>query len=806
MDNLRFALRSLFKTPGFTLVAVVALALGIGASSAIFSIINALFLRPLPYTEPERIVQLTSSVPEQNLNQAGFSWPRLQAVREQKAIFSDIAASVQTAYIVTSAEDPAQVQGLMVTHNFFDFLGAAPVHGRSFLAEEDKPGGAPVVMLSHGYWQQHYGGSPDAVGKSITMDGRPHTIVGVLPESLSRFPLNNVELWTPRPYEVAFLTQQQIDNGGFFFNVVARLAPGVGIEQAREAVKATAAAYAKENSANVDAKSQANVGFLLDDLVGNQRETYGMLFAAVGCVLLIACANVANLLLARFSRRKKEIGIRFALGAKRKDVVAQFLTESVLLSVAGGLVGLGFAALTLKLVMHFGNDFIPRADEISLDPMVLLFTLGVSLVSGIALGLVPALQASMNVVNDALKDSSRDSTGDGRRNRFRSGLLIGEVAVSFVLLVATSLLISSFVRIQNVSPGFNPEGIFTGFIVAPPAQYPPRTEGTANFYARLYERLAAIPGAKSVALSDNPPLSGNNGQSPYAVIGRALPPLGDRPLAVRHLVSPNRFALLDIPVKLGRDFNERDTPTSPPVIIINEAMAKQLFPGEDPLGRRLVTGMAQMEAEVVGVVADTQTVDLVTEPVPEMYYPVLQRPENFTGILIKSDVDPTTIAAGVRAALKEVDPGIPLTNTGTMQEFVDQSVADRRLTLMLLVMFAGLALVLASLGVYSVMAYSVARRSGEIGIRMALGARPADVQKMVISQGMVLAAAGIAIGIAAALAVTRLMNALLFEVRASDPTLYIGITLLLALVAVAACWLPSRRAARLDPMLALRTE
>jgi predicted permease len=382
-------------------------------------------------------------------------------------------------------------------------------------------------------------------------------------------------------------------------------------------------------------------------------------------------------------------------------------------------------------------------------------------------------------------------------------LLIGEIALAFVLLVATGLMISTVVRIQNVSPGFRTDGIFTAFAVIPPAQYPPRTEATANFYSRLYHRIASIPGAKSVALSDNPPLSGNNGQSPYAVIGRPLPPPSDRPLAIRHLISPNRFNVLGIPIKAGRDFNEHDTPASAPVIIINEAMAKQLFPNENPLGQKLITGMAQMTAEIVGVVADVHTASLTAPPVPEMFYPVLQRPENFIGILIATDGDPSALTASVRAALREVDPGIPLIAPGTVHQLVQKSMADRDLTMMLLVVFAGLALVLASLGVYSVMAYSVSQRSAEIGIRMALGARAADVQKMVIRHGMKLAGIGLAIGLAAALALTRLMTALLFEVRASDPTIYAAIAALLIVVAVAASWIPSRRAAGLDPTKAL---
>jgi predicted permease len=713
--------------------------------------------------------------------------------------------STQTAFTVTGRGDADQVQGLIVSANYFPLLGVQPVVGRNFQADEDKAGGADVVMLSNGYWQAHFAGKDDAIGQSLTIDGKPHTIIGVLPKSLSGWPLNQVALFTTRPFESSFLTQQQIDDGGFFFNVQARVKPGIGIEQVRSAMNVIAAGYAQAYPTHVDSKSKITVGYLLDDLVGGQRQTYAILLGAVAAVLLIACANVANLVLARFSRRRKEIGIRFALGAKRSHIVTQFLTESVLLSLAGGAVGLVLAALSVRVLVHAGNQFIPRVDDIALDGLVLAFTLGVAIVAGLILGIVPALQASMHVVNEALKESSRDSTSDRSRNRFRSALLIGEIAVSFVLLIATGLLISSFVRINNVAPGFRAEGVFTGFIVVPPAQYPPRTDATANFYKRLYERLQQIPGARSVALSDNPPLSGNNGPSPYAAIGRPLPPPAEQPLAIRHLISPNRFATLGIALKSGRDFDERDTPSSPPVAIINEAMAKKLFPDENPLGRKIVSGMAQLTQEIVGVVADNHTQNLTEAPVPEMFYPLLQRPENFTGILVRTDGDPSALTTSVRAALRDVDAGIPLTNPGTMQQLVAQSMADRQLTMTLLVVFAGLALVLASLGVYSVMAYSVTQRSSEIGIRMALGARAADVQRMVIRQGMKLTAFGVLIGLFVALGVTRLMTALLFQVGATDPLIYAGIATLLAVVAASACWLPSRRAARVDPMQALHT-
>jgi len=805
VETIKFALRALRQSPAFSLLAILALGLGIGANSAIFSIINAIFLRPLPYAQPEQIVQVTSTEPERQLNQVAMSWPRLEMVRERQDVFSDLSVSTPTAPTVTGNGDPEQVQGLIVSSNYFPLLGVQPVQGRNFLADEDKPGGPDVVMLSYGYWEKHYAAKPDAIGKSITLDSKPYTIVGVLPRHLSGFPLNQVALFTPRPKETPFLVPAQVDGGGFYFTVLARLKPGVSIEQARAAMDVITAGYRTAHPTNVDAKSKITVGFLLDDLVGGQRQTYAMLFAAVAAVLLIACANVSNLVLARFSRRRKEIGIRFALGARRSHIVAQFLTESVLLSLGGGALGLLLAAASLRLLVSTGHNFIPRVDDISLDPTVLAFTLGVSVLTGLILGIVPALHASMHAVNDALKESSRDSTSDRSRNRFRAALLIGEIAASFVLLIVTGLLIASFVRMHNVEPGFRAEGVFVAFVVVPPTQYPAeKPEVIGNFYSRLYHRLQEIPGAKSVALSDNPPLSGNNGPSPYAVVGRPLPPLGERPLALRQMISPNRFATLGIPFKAGRDFDERDTPSSTPVIIINEAFAKLAFPnGENPIGQKLVTGMGQRTAEVVGVVANTRTAGLAQEPQAEMFYPIFQRGENFTAILVGTDADPNALAPSVRAALKDVDAGIPLTNPSTMQVLVEQSTADRQLTMWLLAVFAALALVLATLGVYSVMAYAVAQRSGEIGIRMALGARALDVQHMVLRQGMLLAGVGVAIGAAAALALSRLITALLFQVGSADPLIYVGVAALLGAVAASACWLPSRRAARVDPMRAL---
>jgi predicted permease len=805
LQDLRYAFRQLAKQPSFTFVAVVALALGIGANTAIFSVVDSIFLRPLPYPEPARLVQLGSSLPERDIRGFQFSYPRYLAVRDGQAVFSDLALGIFTGFTVTGRGDPEQVRGIHVSASYLTTLGMQPLHGRNFSAEEDRPGGVPVVLISHNYWKLHFNSNPSVLGQTITLDGLPRTIIGILPPALSSFPLNQVDLWAPRPAEVAFLATSQLEGGGFFFQVIGRLKPGVTLTQARENVSVLAAGYRQTHPSNSDAPTHADVDPLLDTLVGDQRQTYALLFGAVGCVLLIACANVANLLLARFVGRRKEIALRFALGATRGHVVRQLLLESSLVALGGGALGLLLAKWGLDAFVQLGQNFIPRSAEISLDPRAMVFTLAVALLTGLAMGLFPALQAARQDANDALKDSSRGSTGGAAQGRMRSGLLVGEIALSLVLLIAASLLLTSFARLQRVSPGFKTENVFVGFLNLPPTKYPNAT-ALSNFFIRLQERVAAIPGARSVAVHDSPPLSGNAGPAPIAVVGRTVPPLGDRPSAIRHLVSPNSFATLGIPLKRGRDFNDRDRPGSPETVIINEAFARQFFPDEDPIGRKIITGMGQKVAEIVGLAADTHTVDLNSPPRAEYFLPALQRGETFTTLLVRTEGDPAAFANSVRAALREIDPDQPLVNAQPLTTLIADSIADRRLVMMLLAAFAVLALVLACLGVYSVMAYVVGQRTGEIGIRMALGASPATVQRMVLGEGLRLTGLGIGLGLLAAFALTRFMSQMLFGVQAHDPLIYAGISLLIAAVAACACWLPARRATRVDPLIALRSE
>ena len=658
------------------------------------------------------------------------------------------------------------------------------------------------MLVSHRIWQERFNRDPSILGQALTLNGAPYTIIGVLPEAVSAFPLNQFQIWVPRPAEVPFLAPSQLNNGGYFFQAIARLRPGLSLVQAREAMDVIAAGYRAANPANVDAPSQIEVVPLLDDAVGEQRRSYLMLFGAVGCVLLIACANIANLLLARFAGRRKEIAGRLALGATRADVVGQLVTESMLVAVLGGAVGMLLAKWALGAVVTLGADLIPRAVEIRLDPVAVAFSLLITLVTGLAIGLLPALQAARVNVNETLKEASRGSTGAGQR--LRSSLLVAEVSVSLVLLIAAGLLVTSFARLQRVAPGFEPEGVFTAQLVLPPQRYD--GDKLVAFYEQLFKRLAALPGSTSAALTDRVPLTGAQTPAPVAVIGRPVPPMSERPNANRHLVSPAYFTTLRIPIRAGRDFDERDSARVPHVVIVNETFARRHFPGEDPIGRSLITGMGQLPSQIVGVVADVRSTGLNTPPEADYFLPALQRPETFTNIVVRTNLSPAAMAPVVRDALRAVDPDLPLLQPQALSTRIAQTIADRRLALVLLAGFAALALVLASLGVYSVMAHLVAFRTNEIGIRMALGASPRAVMRMVLSHGRRLTLLGIALGVAGAFSVTRLMQQALFEVDPADPLIYLVVAAMLLLVAEFASWLPARRATRIDPVIALRGE
>jgi predicted permease len=800
--ELRYAIRQLLKSPGFALIAIVGLGLGIGANVALFSVINSVFLKPLPYREAGRLVRLSSTQADRNLTRTGFSYPRFVEVQQRQQVFSELALSAGNAFTLTGQADPEQVIGMHVTASLLPALGLEPILGRNFSADEDRAGGEHVALISRRLWQERFNGSPAAIGQALTLNGAPYTVIGVLPETASAFPLAGIQIWVPRPQDVPYLVPSQLNNGCFCFQTVARLRPGVSLEQARDAMNVIAAGYRSANPANVDAPSQIEVVPLLEDAVGEQRRSYLMLFGAVGCVLLIACANIANMLLARFAGRRKEIAARLALGAGRTRVVRQLTIESMLLALLGGIFGVLVAQWALGAVVTLGADLIPRAVEIRLDRQALLFSLLVTLVTGLAIGVLPALQAARINVNDTLKEASRGSTGLG--HRLRASLLVVEVALSLVLLIAVGLLLSSFARLQRVAPGFQPDGIFTAQLALPPERY--AGEKLVTFYEQLYARLNTVPSSTSAALTDRVPLTGGRTPAPIAVMGRSVPPMSDRPHANRHIVSPKYFATLGIPIRAGRDFDERDNARVPHVVIVNETFARLHFPGENPVGRTLITGMGQLPSQIVGVVGDVRSSGLNTPPEADYFLPALQRPEAFTNILVRTNLGPNAMASSVRAALREVDPDLPLLQPQALSTRIAQTIADRKLALMLLAGFAALALVIASLGVYSVMAHLVAFRTGEIGIRMALGASQRDVMRMVLGHGRQLTLLGIAVGCVGAYLASRLMQQVLFEVNPADPLVYIGVAAILLVVAEGASWFPARRATRIDPLIALRAD
>jgi len=797
---LRYAVRQLLTSPGFTIVAVAGLALGIGVNVALFGVVNAILLRPLPYRDPDRLVRLSSTHEETNLTRGGFSYSRYLEVRERQRVFSHMALSAATVFTLTGRGDPEQLLGLHASSALLPALGLGPLLGRNFSADDDRRGSERVVMIGHEIWQRHFNGDSSVLGQTLMLDGAAYTIIGVLPDAATAFPLDRQQIWVPRPEEVAY--REALNNGGYYFQVIARLGSGVSLEQAREAMAVIAAGYRAANPGNLDAPSRIEVVPLLEDAVGAQRRSYLLLFGAVGCVLLIACANIGNLLLARFAARRREIAARFALGASRGEVVRQFATESMLLALLGGAAGVLLATGALSALVAFGADLIPRAAEIKIDPIVVGFSLLATLGTGLTIGVLPAIQASRVNVLEALKESGRASLASG--HRLRASLLIVEVSLSLVLLIAAGLLLASFARLQRVQPGFEPEGVFTAELALPEQRYTP--EKRAAFYDQLSQRLTTLPGATSAALTNRVPLTGPGVPTILAVAGRPLPPLSERPGAYRHLVSPRYFSTLKIPIRAGRDFDERDNARVPHVAIINETFARRFFPGENPIGRTLITGMVQLPSQVVGIVADVRSNGLNTPPEADYFLPALQRPENLTTIVVRTDMSPAAMAPLVREALRAIDPDLPLLHPQALATRIAQTVAERKVGLVLLGGFAALALVLASLGVYSVMAHLVAFRTSEIGLRMALGASPAAVMRMVLGHGRRLTLVGIAFGVAGALVVSRLMQQALFEVGPAEPVVYISLSATLLLVAECASFFPALRATRIDPMITLRAE
>ncbi|HWN99724.1 MAG TPA: ABC transporter permease [Blastocatellia bacterium] len=804
-QDLRYTVRMMAGNRGFTAVAVLALALGIGANSVIFSVVNAVLLRSLPYPEPDRIVMVFESDLKKQ-SQEAIAGANFLDWREQNQVFENLAAYRQDTFSLTGTDRPERAWGVVTTASLFPVLGVKPILGRVFQAEDENRGSGRVAVISQGLWERRFASDPNIVGQKLTANGEPLTIIGVMPADF-RFPAET-DLWIPpRQYVPEHVLRPTVNmatnRDSHYLDAIASLKPGVTLDQARADMNAVAHHIEEQNPEAVD--RGVSLVTLREYQVGNMRPTLLILFGAVGFVLLIACANVANLLLARAATRHKEIAIRTALGASRLRLLRQLLTESLALSVAGGGLGLLLAAWGIGPLISLMPASISGAKNIRIDGMVLFFTLGVSILTGLVFGLVPALQATKSDLNESLKEGGRGGTAGAHRSRVRSLLVVSEIALSLVLLIGAGLMIKSFIRLEQVNPGFEARNVLTMRLSLPAAQYPDGRRRGA-FFQQVVERIGAVPGAQSAAAISRLPLSPGNSSRSFEIEGRANAGSDDGPSADYRVISSDYFKALSIPLLKGREFTEQDNSDSPPTTIINEAAARRFWPDEDPLGKRLRIESDQPWIEIVGVVGNVKHLGLDSQARAELYLSFLKDPWPFMTVVVRGASNPKSLAEAMRAEVWAIDKDLPVPDIKTMDELVSGSVARRRFNMLLLGIFASVALVLAAVGIYGVMSYSVTQRTHEIGIRMALGARQSDVLKLVIRQGATLAAVGVGIGLVGASALTRVLASLLFEVGTTDPATFVSLSLLLTAVALGACFVPARRAAKVDPMVALRYE
>ena len=807
MIDLRFAIRQLLKSPGFTFLAVITLALGIGMNTAIFSLINDLFVKGLPFQDPDRLVVLEAEAKERNLSQLPMSVPRFWHFRDGQTVFSSFAADSGTGFILTGIGDPIQINGANTTANYFDTLGVHPILGRTFLPEEEMK--ADVALVTQNFWRKYLNSDPQAVGRNINLNGVATTVIGVLPnQPVSWFGPDN-DIFTVKPFQLPGLTQERLMRGVSFLRVVGRLKPGVTADQARGALQILQKSYREERPEAADNSWSPVVKSAEEDATGSLRQPFFILLGAVGFVLLIACSNVANLLLVRFTGRRREIALRMALGASRASVVRLFVFESVLVSLIAGFVGTCLALWVVSVIPKLAGQNFPLEKGLALNTPVLLFTLGLSLLTGFAMGLYPAWQSSRADLVDGLKDGGRAMTGSRGQQRFRRGLVAAQVGLSVVLLAGASLLIASFIRLSQQASGFNPDHLWVGFIGLPPAQYPDPV-ARALFADRLLGELKNSPGIEAASAGDGVPLGGGQSRSPYARVDGNPLAVNQRPLGLTRSVSPGFMKTYGIPLLAGRDFDERDGVDKPNVVILSKSTALKLYPGgEDPIGKQIYFGTDNntgLPAEVIGIVGDVRSIRLEQANDIEFYRPWPQRTQPFLAVTVKTAFKPSAATSTVRNALAKVDPALPIIQPRTMSEVIDQSLGQRRLMMTLLGVFAGIALVLAMVGIYGAVAYTVEQRTGEIGVRMALGAQTRDVLRLVVRQGMTPVVIGLILGLAAALALGRLLTTQLYEVSSTNPALLGATSATLAVVALFACLIPARRASLVNPIDALRTE
>ena len=809
--DFRFGLRILLRNPGFTLAAIVVLALGIGANTAIFSIVNAVLLRPLPYQGASRIMQVWHVPPAKSfpgMTLFSVSPANYLDWQSQNGSFEQMAAYGFESFNVGGGERPEAIRGAAVAPGFFSILRVQPVLGRTFSPEEDRPGQGHVVILGHTVWRDHFAADPGILGRNVLFDGQTYTVVGVMPPKF-KFP-DWADLWVP----LAWTNEKRAVRGNHNYMVIGRLKPEVAVQQAKADLSAISVRLEQQYPED-DKGWGATVLPLREQIVGDVRPALLVLLGAVAFVLLIACANVANLVLAKTLARKKEIAIRTSLGASRAAVLRQILAETLLLSLAGGALGLFLARFCITLIQKFLADRLPNATEITLDAPVLAFTLFLALLAGILAGLLPAVRFTGTDVNEALKQGQSRGSSDSSGSKTRGLLVVSEVALSLVLLIGAGLMIRSLLQLSSVQPGFDPNNVLTARLTVPGTKFS-SPAAQISFYDQVLRQVRATPGVESAGLIDSLPIDGDGSHQPVAVEGQPVVPMADQPEVDVRMISPGYLHAMRIPVLRGRDLNDADVTGRPPVVSISESMAKRFWPNENPIGKHItLTFFPGVVREVAGVVGDVKQDSLdQTRPVETLYWPLSQLTvppseawRSFgMSLVVRTSASPASATSGVTSAVHQVDPETPVVGVVTMEGLISASLSPQRFNVLLLGAFAGLALVLAAVGIYSVLSYSVRRRVREIGIRMALGATPSDVLQMVVADGMKPILLGVALGLAVAFALSRVVTSLIYGVRATDPLTFAGVALLLVAVGLLATILPAHRATRVEPVRTLREE
>jgi putative ABC transport system permease protein len=799
--DIRCGVRVLVHSPIFSTVTVLSLALGIGANTAIFSVVNGLLLRPLPYPEPEQIVDVWHKPPQQSfpgLETFSVSPANYLDWKAQSSAFEEMAVYQYTGLSLSTSNDPVPLIGAAVSSDFFSVLRANAMQGRTFITDEERPGRDQVVVISHGLWQRAFGASPGILGQTLTLNSRSFTVVGIMPAGFE-FP-REAELWIPLAWDDKERQVRSIHD----YSVIARLKQNVSVQQAQAEMN-TISSRLEQQYPEADKGWGAVVIPLQEDIVGDMRLALLVLFSAVGFVLLIACANVANLMLARGANRQKEIAVRIALGAGRARLVRQLLTESVLLAVTGGLLGLLLAVWGSKMLVRWGS--LPNSGEIGIDTWALGFTLLVSFGAGIVIGIVPALQFTRNSVSETLKQGSGRTGGSPLKQHTRKALVISEVALSLVLLIGAGLMIRSFWKLQNVNPGFDTTNALTMSVELTPIRYSEPHQQLA-FFDRAIEQIRAVPGVVSVGATTTIPLRGGGSTQPFSIEGRPTAAIAEQPMAQTRYISPDYFRAIGIPLRQGRFFGDQDRDNSVPVVIISEAMAHRFWPGENPIGKRFTPSFhaEQGAREIVGIVGDVKTRGLDADSAAMMYLPYKQLPRPYVSFVVRAASNPESLVQPVSKAIYSIDKEQALTNVQTMDQVLTESLSGRRFNMTLLLTFAGVALLLAAVGVYGVMNYTVTLRRRELGIRMALGAETMDVLRLVLGQGLTLTLIGVGAGLISAYVLTRLMASLLYGVTATDYLTFVSVSAVLIAVGLAASYVPARRATKVNPTIALRTE